>query len=69
VIAPDLPGFGFSEAPDPKRFHYTFENLAKIIGSFTQKIGLDRYAIYVFNYGAPVGLRLALAHPSASRPD
>jgi pimeloyl-ACP methyl ester carboxylesterase len=63
VVAPDLPGFGFSEAPDRKRFSYTFENLAKTIGSFTQKIGLDRFAIYVFNYGAPVGLRLALAHP------
>jgi pimeloyl-ACP methyl ester carboxylesterase len=63
VIAPDLPGFGFSEAPDRKRFRYTFENLAKIIASFTQKIGLDRFAIYVFDYGAPVGLRLALAHP------
>ncbi|HVO59458.1 MAG TPA: alpha/beta hydrolase [Terriglobales bacterium] len=63
VIAPDLPGFGFSDAPDRKQFRYTFENLAKIIDKFTQAIGLDRYAIYVFNYGAPVGLRLALAHP------
>src|ERR1700751_6032703 len=63
VVAPDLPGFGFSESPDRKRFHYTFENLAKIIASFTQKIGLDRFAIYVFDYGAPVGLRLALAQP------
>jgi pimeloyl-ACP methyl ester carboxylesterase len=63
VVAPDLPGFGFSDAPDRKRFPYTFENLAKVIGSFTQTIGLDRFAIYVFDYGAPVGLRLALAHP------
>jgi pimeloyl-ACP methyl ester carboxylesterase len=63
VIAPDLPGFGFSDAPDRKRFHYTFEQLAKIIDHFTQIIGLERYAIYVFDYGAPVGLRLALAHP------
>src|SRR5436309_3538160 len=63
VIAPDLPGFGFSDAPDRKNFRYTFENLAKVIGSFTQAIGLDRFAIYFFDYGAPVGLRLALAHP------
>jgi pimeloyl-ACP methyl ester carboxylesterase len=63
VVAPDLPGFGFSEAPDPEQFRYTFETLAKLIGSFTQAIGLDRFAIYVFDYGAPVGFRLALAHP------
>jgi pimeloyl-ACP methyl ester carboxylesterase len=63
VVAPDLPGFGFSDAPDRKRFRYTFEHLAEIIGKFTQTIGLDRFAIYIFDYGAPVGLRLALAHP------
>ena len=63
LIAPDLPGFGFSEAPDRQKFRYTFENLAKTIDAFTQKIGLDCFAIYVFDYGAPVGLRLALAHP------
>jgi pimeloyl-ACP methyl ester carboxylesterase len=63
VVAPDLPGFGFSGAPDRKQFRYTFEQLAKVIGSFTETIGLDRFAIYVFDYGAPVGLRLALAHP------
>jgi pimeloyl-ACP methyl ester carboxylesterase len=63
VVAPDLPGFGFSDAPDRKQFRYTFEQLAKAIDSFTQTIGLERYAIYVFDYGAPVGLRLALAHP------
>jgi pimeloyl-ACP methyl ester carboxylesterase len=63
VVAPDLPGFGFSDAPDRKRFRYTFENLAKVIGSFTESIGLQQFAIYVFDYGAPVGLRLALAHP------
>ena len=63
VVAPDLPGFGFSDAPDRKRFRYTFENLAKVIDRFTQVIGLDRFALYVFDYGAPVGFRLALAHP------
>src|SRR6478672_4113488 len=63
VIAPDLPGFGFSQVPDRKQFRYTFEHLAKVIDTFTQTIGLERYAIYVFDYGAPVGLRLALAHP------
>jgi pimeloyl-ACP methyl ester carboxylesterase len=63
VVAPDLPGFGFSDAPDRKHFVYSFENLANVIGRFTQTIGLETYAIYVFDYGAPVGLRLALAHP------
>jgi pimeloyl-ACP methyl ester carboxylesterase len=63
VVAPDLPGFGFSDAPDRKTFRYTFENLANVIDNFTQAIDLDRYAIYIFDYGAPVGLRLALKHP------
>lgn len=63
VVAPDLPGFGFSDAPDRKQFRYTFEHLANVIDKFTQVIGLDRYAIYLFDYGAPVGFRLALAHP------
>ena len=63
VVAPDLPGFGFSDAPDRGRFRYTFENLSKVIDRFTETIGLERYAIYIFDYGAPVGLRLALAHP------
>jgi pimeloyl-ACP methyl ester carboxylesterase len=63
VVAPDLPGFGFSDAPDRKQFRYTFENLAKAVDSFTRSIGLERFAIYVFDYGAPVGFRLALARP------
>ena len=63
VVAPDLPGFGFSDSPDHAGFQYTFANLAKTIEAFTETIGLDRYAIYVFDYGAPVGFRLALAHP------
>src|SRR5581483_427552 len=60
---PDLPGFGFSESPDRAGFNYTFDNLAKVIESFTEAVGLRRYALYVFDYGAPVGFRLALAHP------
>jgi pimeloyl-ACP methyl ester carboxylesterase len=63
IIAPDLPGFGFSDAPDVDGFKYTFDNLAGIIDRFTEAVGLKRYAIYVFDYGAPVGFRLALAHP------
>jgi pimeloyl-ACP methyl ester carboxylesterase len=63
IVAPDLPGFGFTETPDRTKFSYTFENLAKTIGRFTEVLGLDRFAIYIFDYGAPVGLRLALAHP------
>jgi pimeloyl-ACP methyl ester carboxylesterase len=63
VVAPDLPGFGFSDAPDREQFRYTFEHLTSVIDQFTNVIGFDRYAIYVFDYGAPVGLRLALADP------
>ena len=63
IVAPDLPGFGFSDAPDRKKFRYTFDHLAKTIDGFTEAIGLNRFAIYVFDYGAPVGFRLALAHP------
>jgi pimeloyl-ACP methyl ester carboxylesterase len=59
VVAPDLPGFGFSDAPDREHFRYTFENLAKVADRFTQTLALERYAIYVFDCGAPVGLRLA----------
>ena len=63
VVAPDLPGFGFSEAPDRSRFSYTFDRLADVIEAFTEAIGLSRYALYIFDYGAPVGLRLAIRHP------
>jgi len=63
LVAPDLPGFGFSGAPDRKQFRYNFDNLAKVVDRFTQTIGIDLYALYIFDYGAPVGLRLALAHP------
>lgn len=63
VVAPDMLGFGFSDAPDRSLFKYTFENLAKITDSFTQAINLKSYALYIFDYGAPVGLRLALTNP------
>jgi pimeloyl-ACP methyl ester carboxylesterase len=63
VVAPDLPGFGFSETPDRTQFRYTFDHLADVIERFTTVAGLTRYAIYVFDYGAPVGFRLALRHP------
>jgi pimeloyl-ACP methyl ester carboxylesterase len=63
LVAPDLPGFGFTTAPGRGGFDYTFERLAQVIAGFTDAIGLERYALYVFDYGAPVGLRLAMARP------
>lgn len=63
VIAPDLPGFGFTESPARGQFRYSFENLAKVIEAFTEKVRLTSYALYIFDYGAPVGLRLAMMHP------
>lgn len=62
VIAPDLPGFGFSDAPLRKDFDYTFDNLAAVMDAFVRKLQLEKFAIYIFDYGAPVGLRLALAN-------
>jgi pimeloyl-ACP methyl ester carboxylesterase len=63
VIAPDLPGFGFTEVPAERKYNYAFESLAVTIDAFTRALGLNRYAMYVFDYGAPTGLRLAMAHP------
>lgn len=63
VIAPDLPGFGFSDAPEASRFDYTFDHLAEVIERFTEAVGLSQYALYVFDYGAPVGFRLAVSQP------
>jgi pimeloyl-ACP methyl ester carboxylesterase len=63
VVAPDLPGFGFTEVPDRKSFKYSFDHLAEVMEGFTEVVGLGRYALYVFDYGAPVGFRLALRHP------
>jgi len=63
VIAPDLPGFGQSDMPDRGAFTYTFDNIARVIERLTEVVGLDRYTIYVFDYGAPTGFRLATWHP------
>lgn len=63
VIAPDLPGFGFSDAPAAATFEYSFDHLAEIVEDFTDAIGITRYAVYVFDYGAPVGFRLATSRP------
>jgi len=63
VIAPDLPGFGFTEVPAERNYKYSFEAIAKTITAFTEAIHLDRYALYIFDYGAPTGLRMALGHP------
>src|SRR5580700_935216 len=63
VIAPDLPGFGFTEVPAERKYAYSFDALALTIESFTRALNIDRYAIYIFDYGAPTGLRLAMAHP------
>ena len=63
LVAPDYPGFGHSSAPSVEDFDYTFDNLAAVIDKFTQKLGLDRYSLYVMDYGAPVGFRLAAKHP------
>jgi pimeloyl-ACP methyl ester carboxylesterase len=63
LIAPDLPGFGQTKAPPRGEFDYTFDNFAKVIDEFTQALGLVRYALYVFDYGAPTGFRLAASHP------
>ena len=63
LVAPDDPGFGQSDAPPPEAFAYTFDRLAAAVDGFTQALGLTRYALYVQDYGGPVGFRLALAHP------
>src|SRR5882762_11575286 len=63
VIAPDLPGFGFTEVPEGRHYTYTFGALAKTITAFTDALNLKRYALYVFDYGAPTGFRLAMTGP------
>jgi pimeloyl-ACP methyl ester carboxylesterase len=63
LIAPDLPGFGLSDMPAREEFKYTFDNIARVIERFTEIVEFDRFAVYVFDYGAPTGLRLAVRHP------
>jgi pimeloyl-ACP methyl ester carboxylesterase len=63
VIAPDYPGYGFSAMPDRKNFAYTFENMTNIVEQLTEKLELSKYSMYVMDYGAPIGYRLALRHP------
>ena len=63
VLAPDYPGYGHSSMPPRDQFAYTFDNLARVIDEFTEKVGLTKYALYVQDYGAPVGYRLAVKHP------
>ena len=63
LIAPDYPGYGHSDWPDPKQFDYTFDNIARVIDDFMQVLGLKRYTLYMQDYGGPVGFRMVLKHP------
>ena len=63
LVAPDLPGFGLSDMPSREKFNYTFDNIARVIERFTEIIGFDRFALYVFDYGAPTGFRMAVRRP------
>jgi pimeloyl-ACP methyl ester carboxylesterase len=63
LVAPDYPGFGHSDWPDPKQFTYTFDRIASVMEHFTRALGLSRYTLYMQDYGGPVGFRMALAHP------
>ncbi len=63
LVAPDYPGFGHSDWPDPKTFAYTFDHIAETMNHFTEALGLSRYILYMQDYGGPVGFRMALAHP------
>src|SRR5262249_50526321 len=68
LVAPDLPGFGLSDMPSRETFSYTFDNIARVIERFTEIIGFDRFALYVFDYGAPTGFRMAVRHPERIPP-
>lgn len=67
LVAPDYPGFGHSATPNPAEFPYTFDNIAGVIDGFTEALGLENYALFVQDYGGPIGFRLALAHPERIR--
>src|SRR5438045_1390948 len=64
LVAPDYPGFGHSDAPSPKEFAYTFDHIAQVMDHFTDELKLDKYTLYMQDYGGPVGFRMALAHPA-----
>src|SRR5260370_2088765 len=64
IVTPDLPGFGQSDMPPREKFSYTFDNIARVVDRFTEVIGLDQFAVYVFDYGAPTGFRLPIPHPT-----
>lgn len=64
LVAPDYPGFGHSDAPTPQNFPYTFDRIARVMADFTRALSLDRYTLYMQDYGGPVGFRMALADPS-----
>jgi pimeloyl-ACP methyl ester carboxylesterase len=63
LVAPDYPGYGHSDWPDPKQFDYTFDHIASVMDSFTNALGLSHYTLYTQDYGGPVGFRMTLAHP------
>jgi pimeloyl-ACP methyl ester carboxylesterase len=67
LVAPDYPGFGHSDWPDPKQFAYTFDNIARVMDDFTQALGLSHYTLYMQDYGGPVGFRMVLAHPERAQ--
>ena len=67
LVAPDYPGFGLSSMPERRRFEYTFDNLTSVVEGLVERLGLDAYSLYVMDYGAPVGFRLALRHPERVR--
>jgi pimeloyl-ACP methyl ester carboxylesterase len=67
LVAPDYPGFGHSDWPDPKKFAYTFDHIAEIMDHFTEALGISQYTLYMQDYGGPVGFRMVLAHPERAK--